>query len=156
MNTTAKTLYLSKKGMKEIKKQVARLERDVASALSTLKDIDKTDGHDERLDRIEKLARLEILESELADKKAYLAQAKLYPGKRERLKVAIGSVVDLIDTNGRMVRYTIVDSIEANPSDGRISIMSPLGKNLLGKQIKDIILWGNGARIKQMQLVRIT
>jgi transcription elongation GreA/GreB family factor len=55
-----------------------------------------------------------------------------------------------------MVRYTIVDSIEANPSDGRISIMSPLGKNLLGKQIKDIILWGNGARIKQMQLVRIT
>lgn len=69
--------------------------------------------------------------------------------------MAIGSVVDLIDTNGRMVRYTIVDSIEANPSDGRISIMSPLGKSLLGKQIKDIILWGNGARIKQMQLIRI-
>ncbi|MNH50278.1 transcription elongation factor GreA [compost metagenome] len=156
MNTTAKTLYLSKKGMKEIKKQVARLERDVASALSALKDADKTDGHDERLDRVEKLARLEILESELADKKAHLAQAKLYPGKRERLKVAIGSVVDLIDTNGRMVRYTIVDSIEADPSDGRISIMSPLGKSLLDKQIKDIILWGSGARIKQMQLVRIT
>ncbi|MNH25546.1 Transcription elongation factor GreA [compost metagenome] len=70
--------------------------------------------------------------------------------------MAIGSVVDLIDTNGRMVRYTIVDSIEADPSDGRISIMSPLGKSLLDKQIKDIILWGSGARIKQMQLVRIT
>jgi transcription elongation factor GreA len=156
MNTTAKTLYLSKKGMKEIKKQVARLERDVAAAMGRLKELDKTDGHDERLDRAEKLAQLEILESELTDKKLYLSQAKLYPSKRERLKVAIGSVVDLIDTNGRMVRYTIVDSIEANPSDGRISIMSPLGKNLLGKQIKDIILWGNGARIKQMQLVRIT
>ncbi len=156
MNTTAKTLYLSKKGMKEIKKQVSRLERDVASALSSLRELDKTDGHDERLDRTEKLAQLEILESELADKKQHLSQAKLYPSKRERLKVAIGSVVDLIDTNGRMVRYTIVDSIEANPSDGRISIMSPLGKSLLDKQIKDIILWGNGARIKQMQLVRIT
>lgn len=155
MDTTAKTLYLSKKGMKEIKKQVARLERDVASALSNLKELDKTDGHDERFDRAEKLAQLEILESELADKKLHLSQAKLYPNKRERLKVAIGSVVDLIDTNGRMVRYTIVDSIEANPSDGRISIMSPLGKSLIGKQIKDIILWGNGARIKQMQLIRI-
>ena len=155
MDTTAKTLYLSKKGMKEIKKQVARLERDVASALSNLKELDKTDGHDERFDRAEKLAQLEILESELADKKLHLSQAKLYPNKRERLKVAIGSVVDLIDTNGRMVRYTIVDSIEANPSDGLISIMSPLGKSLIGKQIKDIILWGNGARIKQMQLIRI-
>ncbi|MNI58430.1 transcription elongation factor regulatory protein [compost metagenome] len=156
MHTTAKPLYLSKKGMKEIKKQVARLERDVATAMSTLKDLDKTDGHDERLDRAEKLAQLEIIESELADKKLYLSQAKLYPSKRERLKVAIGSVVDLIDTNGRMVRYTIVDSIEANPSDGRISFMSPLGKNLLGKQIKDIILWGSGERIKQLQLVHIT
>ncbi|MNS82089.1 Transcription elongation factor GreA [compost metagenome] len=156
MHTTAKPLYLSKKGMKEIKKQVARLERDVATAMSTLKDLDKTDGHDERLDRAEKLAQLEIIESELADKKLYLSQAKLYPSKRERLKVAIGSVVDLIDTNGRMVRYTIVDSIEADPSDGRISFMSPLGKNLLGKQIKDIILWGSGERIKQLQLVHIT
>lgn len=155
MNTTAKTLYLSKKGMKEIKKQVTRLERDVASAMSALKDLDKTDGHDERLDRAEKLAQLEIIESELADKKLALSQAKLYPNRRERLKVAIGSVVDLIDTNGRMVRYTIVDSIEANPSDGRISFMSPLGKNLLGKQIKDIILWGSGKRIKQLQLVHI-
>ncbi|MFZ2836263.1 MAG: GreA/GreB family elongation factor [Candidatus Saccharimonadales bacterium] len=142
--------------MKEIKKQVARLERDVATAMSTLKDLDKTDGHDERLDRAEKLAQLEIIESELADKRLYLSQAKLYPSKRERLKVAIGSVVDLIDTNGRMVRYTIVDSIEADPSDGRISFMSPLGKNLLGKQIKDIILWGSGERIKQLQLVHIT
>lgn len=156
MSTTEKTLYLSKKGMKEIKKQVARLERDVAAALNALKELDKTDGHDERFDRVEKLAQLEILESELADKKMHLSQAKLYPSKRERLKVAIGSVVDLLDTNGRIVRYTIVDSIEANPSDGRISIVSPLGKSLLGKQIKDIVLWGNGARTKQMQLVRIT
>lgn len=156
MNTTIKPLYLSKKGMKELKKQVSRLERDVASAMSALKELDKTDGHDERLDRVEKLAQLEIIESELADKRLHLSQAKLYPSTRERLIVAIGSVVDLIDTNGRIVRYTIVDSIEANPSDGRISIMSPLGKSLLGKQIKDIILWGNGTRVNQLQLIRIT
>lgn len=155
MNTTIKPLYLSKKGMKELKKQVSRLERDVASAMSALKELDKTDGHDERLDRVEKLAQLEIIESELEDKRLHLAQAKLYPSTRERLKVAIGSVVDLIDTNGRMVRYTIVDSIEADPSDGRISFLSPLGKSLLGKQIKDIVMWGSGARTNQLQLIRI-
>lgn len=155
MNTTVKALYLSKKGMKELKKQISHLEHDAAIARSALKDLDKTDGHDERLDRIEKLAQLEIIESELADKKMHLSQAKLFPNRRERIRVAIGSVVDLIDTNGRMVRYTIVDSIEADPSDGRISIMSPLGKNLLGKQIKDIVEWGNGLRTNQLRLVRI-
>ena len=55
-----------------------------------------------------------------------------------------------------MVRYTIVDSIEANPSDGRISAKSPLGQNLIGKTIEDTIKWGNGIRANQLQLVKIT
>ena len=57
--------------------------------------------------------------------------------------------------NGRIIRYTIVDSIEADPSDGRISFKSPLGQNLLGKQIQDIIEWGNGLRTNQLRLVGI-
>jgi transcription elongation factor GreA len=154
MNAT-KTIYLSKKGMKELKKAISRLERDQHEALVQLRDIDKTDGHDERLARVEKLATLEVVESELADKKMTLANSVLLPRKRDAFKVAIGSVVDLIDTQGKLIRYTIVDSLEANPSDGRISVKSPLGQSLLGKQIQDVIEWTAGVRTNRVQLVGI-
>ena len=155
MNTT-ETIYLSKKGMKELKKAVSQLERDRHRTIMELHDQDKTDGHDERLARIEKLAQLEGIENELEEKKAVLAGAQLYPRKRDALKVAIGSVVELIDNSGRQVVYTIVDSIEANPSDGRISVKSPLGQSLIGKTISDSISWGKDLRKAQFQLIRIS
>lgn len=155
MNTT-ETIYLSKKGMKELKKAVSQLERDRHKTIMELHEQDKTDGHDERLARIEKLAILEGIETELDDKKALLASAQLYPRKRDAVFVAIGSVVELIDKNGRQVVYTIVDSIEANPSDGRISAKSPLGQSLIGKTISDTISWGNNISKAQFQLVKIS
>lgn len=154
MNTT-QTIYLSKKGMKELKKAVTRLERDQQSVIRELRELDRTDGRDERLIRVEKLAQLESIETELADKRIYLESAQLFPRKRDALVVALGSVVDMVDASGRLIRYTIVDSIEANPSDGRISIKSPLGKTLLGKTISDTIHWGAGLKATKFQLVHI-
>lgn len=152
---TEKTILLSKKGFKELKKSIARLEHDQRIALQNLRDLDKMTSHDERLTRIEKLAQLESIRSELTDKHMTLSSAKQLPTKRARLQVALGSVVDLIDQQGRLFRYTIVNSFEANPSDGRISIMSPLGRNLIGKTVKDIVEWSNGMRANKLRLVRI-
>ena len=152
---TDKTILLSKKGMKELKKTIIQLEHDKQKALQALRELDKTLGHDERLDRIEKLSNLENIESELADKKLIISTAKLLPTRRMRLRVAIGSVVDLIDKHGHLFRYTIVDTIEANPSDGRISILSPLGRSLISRTVKDIVRWVKGKRSNQFQLVRI-
>lgn len=154
MNST-KTIFLSKKGMKELKKAIQRLERERQIILTRLREIDKVDTRDERFARIEQISALENAESELAEKRQLLSQAKLFPRKRDALKVAIGSVVDLLDTNGRIIRYTLVESLEANPSDGRISIKSPLGKSLLGKQIKDTVEWSAGINTKRLQLIGI-
>lgn len=157
MNTTIteKTILLSKKGLKELKKSIIQLEHDRQATLQSLRELDKTLGHDERLSRIEKLATLESIEAEIDDKNLVLSNAKLLPNKRTKLQVAIGSVVDLIDRSGNLFRYKIVDSIEANPSDGRISIQSPIGQSLLGKTVKDIIEWRHGTYFNQFQLIRI-
>lgn len=165
MNTTTNTTshqdtksytLLSKRGMKELKKSISQLEQDVSAIQRSLKESDKTHGHDDRFERNEKLQHLEVTAAELADKKQVLANAKLISSKRTRLKVAVGSVVDLIDQQGKMFRYTIVESIEANPSDGRISKLSPVGSNLVGKTVKDVVEWGNGSNYRTMQLVRIS
>ena len=160
MNTTttkpeSKTILLSKKGMKELRKAIAQLEHDSHAISRSLRESDKTNGHDDRFERNEKLLRLEAINAELSEKQHALAHAKLIPSKRARMKVAVGSVVDLIDQQGRLFRYTIVESIEANPSDGRISTVSPLGSTLVGKTVKDIVEWGNGARKSTFQLVSI-
>lgn len=152
---TTKMIYLSNRGMKELKKQIANLESDRKTTLDSLREIDKTESHDERLARVEKLASLEVIDNELAAKKAALAVAKPLPRKRDALKVALGSIVELLDTNGRVIKYTLVDSLEANPSDGRISIMSPLGQNLIGKQIRDVVEWTAGIGRRRLQLVAI-
>lgn len=153
---TKKTILLSKKGMKELKKDVSKLERKQKQIIAELRDLDKTDGHDERLARIEKLAELENVESQLSDKQLYLSNARLFPRKRDAIRVAIGSVVELIDNTGRVMQYQLVDSIEANPSDGRISANSPLGQTLLGRTIKETIDWGSKLGTKQLTLVRIS
>ncbi len=153
---TAKVVYLSKKGMKELKKTISRLEHDQQKAIRELRELDKVDNHDERLTRIEKLAQLDVIETALVDSRILQRDAKLFPRKRDALVVALGSVVDMIDTSGRMIRYTLVDSVEANPSDGRISVKSPLGQNLVGKTLNDTVQWGAGLKTKQLQLVRIT
>ncbi|MBM3210007.1 hypothetical protein FJZ39_01525 [Candidatus Saccharibacteria bacterium] len=152
MNTT----YLSKRGYKELQKEVTQLERELHQITATLHNLDKGTSREERLERNEALGQFENTEYELREKNRLLAQAKLYPGKRDRIKVALGSVVDLIDQQGRLVQYTLVDSIEANPSDGRISIHSPLGQTLLGRTLKDTIEWSTRHYKSQMQLVAIS
>ncbi len=148
-------VLLSKKGMKELRRRIAQLEHEQKAAIQALREMDKGTAHEERLEHIERLAHLESVESELADKRLLLSSAKLLPSKRARLKVAIGSVVDLIDQQGRLFRYTIVDSFEADPSDGRISVESPLGRSLLGKTIQDTVDLATGKQQRSLQLVRI-
>jgi len=161
MHTTIsreKITLLSKKGMKELKKNILQLENDKQKILQSIRELDKTLGHDERLSRIEMLADLDITESKLEDKKLILSTSRLIPTKRSHLQVMVGSVVDLIDKHGHFFRFTIVDSIEADPSDGRISTLSPLGRSLIGRTVRDIVEWGNGnsEKTNYCQLVCIT
>lgn len=153
--TTHAPTLLSQKGMKELKKSIETLEHDYKTLLHSLKELDKTLGHDERLERIEHLSRLELVEAELADKKHILATAKILPTTKAKMKVAIGSVVDLLDHHGQLIRYTLVDTVEANPSDGRISVVSPLGQRLVGKTLADTVEWSGRLGTRSFRLVAI-
>jgi transcription elongation GreA/GreB family factor len=155
MNTST-TIYLSKQGIKDLRKKVSQLEHDQSKVMKELRDLDKSDKREERMALIEKLATLETIESDLQEKKQLLSEAKQLPRKRDAVKVVLGSVVELIDQQGRLLRYTIVDSVEANPSDGRISILSPLGQSLIGKTAKDTIEWTTKRfQTNKLELVRI-
>ena len=52
-------------------------------------------------------------------------------------RVQLGSTVTLVDHKGDKLHYTIVGSAEANPTQGRISNESPVGRALLNKRVGD-------------------
>ena len=49
--------------------------------------------------------------------------------------VTVGSLIVLKDSAGKTMKYTIVGSMEADPTHGRISNQSPVGQALLGKRV---------------------
>jgi transcription elongation factor GreA len=54
-------------------------------------------------------------------------------------RVTFASTVRLEDESGKEIRYWIVGSDEADPPKGRISILSPLARTLIGKRVGDSV-----------------
>ena len=54
-------------------------------------------------------------------------------------RVTFASTVRLEDESGKEIRYWIVGSDEADPQKGRISILSPLARTLIGKRVGDSV-----------------
>jgi transcription elongation factor GreA len=54
-------------------------------------------------------------------------------------RVTFASTVRLEDEHGKEVRYWIVGSDEADPSQGRISVLAPLARTLIGKRLGDTV-----------------
>ena len=152
MNTTT---YLSKKGFKELHKQINELEIREKALSAELRNIGRAKSRDDKLRRSDIIMNLENVHGKLAEKRTALKTAKPLPRKRDRLRIAIGSVVDLIDQQGQLFRYTLVDSLEADPSDGRISVDSPLGQSLLNRHATETISLGLGRTTRRLQVVGV-
>lgn len=55
-------------------------------------------------------------------------------------EVRFGASVEVVDENGKRSRYRIVGPDEADPSSGRISFESPLGRGLLKRKVGDVVV----------------
>jgi transcription elongation factor GreA len=76
--------------------------------------------------------------------------------KIPRDKVGLGSTVSLRHTaNGEQVVYEIVTPEEADPTIGRISPSSPIGKSLLGHEEGDTVEVKVPAGTKEYEIVKL-
>jgi len=79
-------------------------------------------------------------EGRIQDLEISLATAQLIDEDESHLDpmlVQIGDVVEIEDADGFVDTYTIVGAAEADPSTGRISNESPLGKAIMNKRPGD-------------------
>ncbi len=70
-------------------------------------------------------------------------------------KVYFGAFVTLEDEEGEEVEYRIVGPDEFNVADGKLSMDSPLGKAMLGKQVDDEIRISTPKGIKILYISKI-
>lgn len=80
------------------------------------------------------------VEARIKEIENILANAKIIEDKKKSGKlVSLGSTVRVRDLSDKTTAtYTIVGTVEANPRQGLISNVSPLGKAIVGKKEGDV------------------
>jgi transcription elongation factor GreA len=84
--------------------------------------------------------RQSFVEGRLAELEAKVSRAEVIDPPTNGDRITFGSTVLLRDGEGREVRYQIVGSDEAEPARGRISVMAPLARTLIGKKVGERVV----------------
>lgn len=135
-----KKFYLTKQGFKELEKEyeVLRKLRVAKTKGEAPKIWESEDLNPEYLSFREDLSFLETRMNELEN---ILKNAELIkpPSKQGAKLVNLGATVR-VKVDGEKDEFTIVGTLEANPSLGKISNESPVGQALLGHKVGDEVV----------------
>ncbi len=94
--------------------------------------------------------RIQLIQSKIA-----LAEV-IDPSKISQDRIAFGATVTLFDVDSDEEKiYSIVGEDEADIKDGKISILSPIAKSLIGKEEGDTVILKAPARTIEYEVLEI-
>jgi len=135
-----KKFYLTKEGLEKIKKEY--------ESLKALK-FSKTSGEIPKIWHSEDLnpeylsfqEDLSFIETRITELENIIKNSELikFPSKEKQHKIGLGAKV-LVQVDGQTDEFFIVGSLEANPSLGKISNESPVGRALLGHRVGEEVM----------------
>jgi len=150
--------YYTKEGIENLKKEIKQLETIERPKIShqIAEARDKGDLSENAEYDAAKEAQ-GFLEARIASLKNILANARLIDDSAiDNSKVFILSTVKIKNVkNGMEVSYTLVAENEADIKVRKISVDSPIGKGLLGKEVGDIADVQTPAGIMQFEIISI-
>jgi transcription elongation factor GreA len=129
---------MTRPGFEKLNAELERLERTERPAI--IKAIAEARAHGDLSENAEYHAAREkqgFIEGRINELKAKIGGAEVIDPPTGGDRITFGSTVLLEDEAGKEVRYQIVGSDEAEPSNGRISILAPLARTLIGKRVGD-------------------
>jgi transcription elongation factor GreA len=94
------------------------------------------------------------LEGRIHELEEMVAKAKVIQSSHSSV-VALGSTIHLRTGEGREYRYQLVGAFEAEPSAGRISNESPVGKAMLGHKTGDLVIVSTPGGVKEYTILSI-
>ena len=149
---------ITREGYNQLQKEMDNLKKVVRPQV--MKDIEEARAHGDLSENAEYHAAKEkqaFTEKRIFDIEQRLATCEIietcnFPAD----KVGFGSVVTLENlNNGGEVTYQIVGPDESDIPSGKISIVSPLGKALLGKEVDDEVLVQTPGGTKSYTVLKI-
>ena len=133
---------MTKNGFDKLVKELEKLNRIDLPAI--IEKVAEARSHGDLKENAEYHAARER-QGQIQDKIHYLeeqisnAQVIEVEGNSDEIRFGSKVVCCEIDDDDETEEYTLVGADEANPSDGLVSVSSPLGKALLGKKTGDIV-----------------
>lgn len=137
-----KVNYLSKEGYDKLKEElrdlVTRGRKEIA------KQIDEARSHGDLSENAEYDAAKEAqgkMESRISELEQIIANSRVLDDKNiDNSKVYVLSTVTIFNRKTQKeMKYTLVSKDEADFNKGKISVDSPIGKALMGKEIGDVV-----------------
>jgi transcription elongation factor GreA len=138
----AREEILTPQGLEDLKQKIEYLSnerrREVAERIKEAREFGDISENSEYDDAKNEQAMLERQIAELEEK---LRGAQVIDEKAVSTEsVAVGTTVHVKDQKTeKSVKYRIVGSSEANPSENKLSNQSPVGKALIGKKRGDVV-----------------
>jgi transcription elongation factor GreA len=137
-----KDVILTPQGLEELKAKIEHLSgarrREVAERIKEAREFGDISENSEYDDAKNEQAMLEKQIAELEEK---LRSATVIDSRSVSTDaVSVGTTVHVKDQKtDKSVKYMIVGSSEANPSENKLSNESPVGKALIGKKRGDVV-----------------
>jgi len=131
---------MTRDGYNRLRDELERLKRVERPAIT--KAIAEARAHGDLSENAEYHAAREkqgMTEARIKDLEAMLGTAEVIEPPTSGDRITFGSTVRLEDESGKEVRYQIVGSEESEPTRGRISILAPLARTLIGKKVGDTV-----------------
>ena len=131
---------MTRPGYEKLSQELDRLKRVERPAIS--KAIAEARSHGDLAENAEYHAAREkqsFLEGRIAELEAKVGNAEVIDPPTSGDRITFGSTVRLEDEAGKEFRYQIVGSDEAEPANGRISVLSPLARTLIGKRVGETV-----------------
>jgi len=129
---------MTREGFTRLQQELEQLKREERPRI--IKAIAEARAHGDLSENAEYHAAKErqgFIEGRIRELEAKVSGAEVLDPPRDGDRVTFGSSVRLRGPDGKEVRYQIVGSDEADPATGRISILSPLARTLIGKEVGD-------------------
>ncbi|MEK7571542.1 MAG: transcription elongation factor GreA [Patescibacteria group bacterium] len=129
-------IRFTQEGYEELKKRYAQFLADRPDAVMHLKTAREMGDLSENGYYKASRAKLSFIDGQLMRMKFQLKNAEIV--EQVAGTVDIGCTI-ILEKDGNQTTYRIVGDLEANPSEGTISLLSPIGKAVKHKKVGDTI-----------------
>lgn len=150
---------MSKSGYRKLKEELTHLERVERHVV--VKAIEIAREHGDLKENAEYHAAKErqgMIEGRIMDLKDKLGRAEVIEcTKVSCARAVFGTVVQLLDMDtDEEVSYQLLGSEEADVKKGSISVFSPLGKSILGKEVGDDVRTQTPGGTREFEVISIS